>query len=106
MELCLKVGTTEASWYICAHTKLDRSDSQVSFYTATVPAKPVPLTAKIVDLYTPARLRLLLALYATSAAETTYPPLYSHCLAVDADTVSLNACARQHKCVESMSSSL
>ena len=92
MELCLKVDTRKASWYICAQPKLDRSASQVSFYRAAVLAKSVPFTAEISHWYTTALLRLLLALYATSAAETTYPPLYSHYLAVDEDTVSLNAC--------------
>lgn len=53
-------------------------------------AKSVPFTAEISHWYTTALLRLLLALYATSAAETTYPPLYSHCLAVHEDTVSLD----------------
>ena len=45
--------------------------------------KTVPCTARLVHLHTPALLQLLLALYATSTAETTYPSLHSHCLAVN-----------------------
>ena len=71
MELCLKVDTTESKLvHLCTPQAVDRSDSQVSFYRAAVLAKSVPFIAEVLQLYTPALLRLLRR--AISAAETTY----------------------------------